>query len=314
MSRSLLISRMVDKVLEPEALAADPFLISRYILNNGIPISDICTLKEFMVNEINVNEVLFTICESQKYIVSQIPEKDDYLIQPQFIFCPAMLVLRDAAKCSNEIKPYIVSMCGAIAFWLYPDPNNDDLYLQFKSIEDCMAFWRGIKYYPFKTNKYIKTEIFSPLRLPQNSAFFMQNNNGNINNNNNKEQQQNNSKNSQNFNHNNNHRNQSYRRWNGNKTYNKTFNMGNKQQPLAPLDSPKSNRSNSHQRSSSQQRPNNQNQQQRSNKGAQKNNCKRGRREPKKDKESDQFSYLQKDDNSAPSTPRRGNSNMNQRF
>ena len=62
-----------------------------------------------------------------------------------------------------EINSYIKALHGNRHIAIHKMAN--DIVVTFQNIEDCVAFWRGTKYYPFKGEKFIESQIYSLLHL-----------------------------------------------------------------------------------------------------------------------------------------------------
>ena len=163
-ARPLHLLYRAENALSPESLLSDPFLSSRFALLGGIPVSDLLSENSFIQMNAEQDEVV-EACKRSR-ILSVMPVKIDgeYYILPGYMISPNCLILRQVQSVGtiDEIACLIEWLTGTKDFKVAPVGNAMDYFAAFGSIEDCFAFWRALKYSPFK-GAFIQSEIYSPV-------------------------------------------------------------------------------------------------------------------------------------------------------
>lgn len=163
-ARALHLLYRAENALSPDVLLADPFLSSSLAINGAIPVSDL--LSENSIITMNADqEELAEACKRSR-ILSVFPERinGEYYILPGFYIAPNTLILRQVETLGTyqELYEYVEFLLGkSIEFVLVPVNNGMDYYATFQSSDACFAFWRSLKYVPYK-GYYIKSEVYSP--------------------------------------------------------------------------------------------------------------------------------------------------------
>lgn len=154
------IIRILEKALDLRSFVANQYLISNLVLQEEKFFTLSFQVMEAIPEIIAMRATSEDIASSVQLLKS-FYFTTDYIFIPYQIF-PRLLVLKQLNKIGDrlEIISYIKSLHGSESASIYSLDN--DVVVSFNSNDECMAFWRSIKYCPFKET-YITAEIYSEL-------------------------------------------------------------------------------------------------------------------------------------------------------
>jgi hypothetical protein len=148
--RQRALSLKVNEVLCPSNLLQNPFLVSRVLPLNRIPVASLLCLPSILKLRPTQFE-LIQCCIASSH-VDVIQDFGFISICPRIAICPSTLIISSAAQSGTifEVHDFVRLLTGNVRFSIYQISDCADYAACFEAIDDCIAAWRAINFVPFR--------------------------------------------------------------------------------------------------------------------------------------------------------------------
>jgi hypothetical protein len=135
--RQMALSSKLDEVLCPSSLLENPFIVSRLLPLNHIPVASLLCVASILKLEPNDWE-LIQCCIASAYV--------DVIQDFRFIsICPSTLIISCAVQSGTifEVHSFIRCLTNNNRFRIYQTSDGADYAACFEAAYDCIVAWRA---------------------------------------------------------------------------------------------------------------------------------------------------------------------------
>lgn len=163
-SRKRQICDSLESLCAPDRLLTDPHLCALMAGHgcNALPLQVILSMNPFLKMNVGEFEAQDASQMSRMVLIRRRAEQG-MVILPGYTINPEVLFIRDASKSGtvDDVKKFVRAMIGGSRFELYAVGDGTDYCLRIPDPYQIFAFWRSVKYVPFRGCKMI-LEMYSP--------------------------------------------------------------------------------------------------------------------------------------------------------
>jgi hypothetical protein len=161
--RLALIWQILEDLLSQSSLPRDPYLVSRVVAPNLVPISVLASLQP--LRKLKASEAEIIQCCTYSYNFEFVHLGPLKAVATHYVVVPAILIVKGIAALGtlSEFGSFLGSLIGDGSFWAYYTNDGADFAVGFQCWKQSLAAWRALKILPFHGQK-LEIEVYAPAR------------------------------------------------------------------------------------------------------------------------------------------------------